>query len=63
MTSDWFLHLTSVWLSLPTARRIEPMEVDFDDWVVYLDYGGNIGEDDKAGGDDDDRVTLLEFNI
>ena len=39
------------------------MEVDFDDWVVYLDYGGNIGEDDKAGGDDDDRVTLLEFNI
>ena len=27
------------------------MEVDFDDWVVYLDYGGNIGEDDKAGGD------------
>ena len=31
------------------------MEVDFDDWVVYLDYGGNIGEDDKAGGDDDDE--------
>ena len=63
MTSDWFLHLTSVWPSMSTARRIEPMEVDFDDWVVYLDYGGNIGEDDKAGGDDDDRVTLLEFNI
>ena len=48
---------------MSTARRIEPMEVDFDDWVVFLDYGGNIGEDDKAGGDDDDRVTLLEFNI
>ena len=48
---------------MSTARRIEPMEVDFDDWVVYLDYGGNIGEDDKAGGDDDGRVPLLEFNI
>ena len=39
------------------------MEVDLDDGVVCLDYGANIGEDDKAGGDDDDRVTLLEFNI
>ena len=57
MTSDWFLHLTSVWPSLPTARRIEQMEVDLDDGVVCLDYGANIGEDDKAGGDlDDERV-------
>ena len=63
MTSDWFLHLTSVWPSMSTARRIEPMEVDFDDGVVCLDYDDNIGEDDKAGGDDDGRVTLLEFNI
>ena len=40
------------------------MEVDLDDSVVYLDYGDNIGEDDKAGGDhDDDGGTLLEFNI
>ena len=57
MTSDWFLHLTSVWPSMSTARRIEQMEVD-------LDYGDNIGEDDKAGGDhDDDGGTLLELNI
>ena len=55
MTSDWFLHLTSVWPSLPTARRIEPMEVD-------LDYGDNIGEDDKAGGDhDDERVQYIAY--
>ena len=40
------------------------MEVDLDDGVVCLDYGANIGEDDKAGGDhDDDGGTLLEFNI
>ena len=56
MTSDWFLHLTSVWPSMSTARRIEPMEVDLDDGVVYLDYGGNIGEDDKAGGDHDNDI-------
>ena len=38
------------------------MEVDFDDGVVYLDYGGTIGDDDKAGGDhDDDRVTLISL--
>ena len=36
------------------------MEVDLDDSVVYLDYGDNIGEDDKAGGD---GGTLLQFNI
>ena len=40
------------------------MEVDLDDGVVCLDYGANIGEDDKAGGDhDDDGGTLLELNI
>ena len=58
MTSDWFLLLTSVWPSQSTARRIELMEVDLDDGVVYLDYGDNIGEDDKAGGDHDDDRSM-----
>ena len=50
MTSDWFLHLTSVWPSMSTARRIEQTEVDLDDGIVYLDHN-YFG--DKVGGDDD----------